>query len=990
MDSHEKIYELDSKIDESLFELNINSNYYAEDQLNSGLTNNDSLSIIHINSRSLVSKMSTIKDYLGKFKSKFKVIAITETWLYDERMTEVQIEGYELHFVNRINKRGGGVALYINNDLKCKLDKKMTMMEDNVMEMVTVEIINDTSKNIIISCVYRAPGSCIRSFTDKINEFVDHIKNKTLFMCGDFNINLEHPVALRTSSDFFDMIYSLGLVPLINKPTRITTESATIIDNIFTNRKEDVVKTGILMTDISDHLPIFVVSKYHNNNKNIIKHNFINYKRNKSVKALEDLNKDLKMQNWTEVYVSDVNNAYTSFMKILLKSFNSSCKLIKITGKRDNQPWMTNGIKNACAKKNSLYMRFLKLQTKEAEDRYKKYKNKLVTIIRKQKKEYYGELLNKNKDNIKTTWGIINNVINRDNTNARLPNYFVKDNKDIYEVKEISNEFNDFFINVGRSLVESKPIIHNTMNTIPRNVNSILLDKVDQQEIRNIVKNWGSKRSTDCDDLDMVTVKAIIESVIEPFTYICNLSLSTGVFPDLMKIAKVVPLFKSGDKQSFTNYRPVSLLPQFSKILEKVFALRLDKFIDENSILNHEQYGFRTKHSTAMAVMDLVDKISSAIDNKNHFISVFIDLKKAFDVIDHSRLLLKLHRYGIRGVAHQWVNSYLRNRKQFVQINNAKSELKDIYYGVPQGSVLGPKLFILFINDLVNVSNLLGTVLFADDTTLFYSGLNIHEVTQVINSELIKVKKWFDINRLSLNLNKTNYILFNNKRSCDVSLMIDGMEIQRVKETKFLGVMFDESLTWKSHVGYIKGKIAKAIGVLYRVKFLLNLSGLLTLYHSLIEPYLFYCLEIWGATCKTFTQPLIILQKRALRIINNSNYRDHTNQLFIRYKILKFPDLVEWKILQIMYRANTSNLPTNIQKMFHKRVSGYMLKGTDVFEKPRFRTKVRECNISVNGVRLWNAINKEFKESTTLAIFKKCIKSNVFSNYEKKNYNVKD
>uniref|UniRef100_A0A8C6KUZ5 Reverse transcriptase domain-containing protein n=1 Tax=Nothobranchius furzeri TaxID=105023 RepID=A0A8C6KUZ5_NOTFU len=350
------------------------------------------------------------------------------------------------------------------------------------------------------------------------------------------------------------------------------------------------------------------------------------------------------------------------------------------------------------------------------------------------------------------------------------------------------------------------------MNTITRNINSMFLDKVEQQEIRNVVKNCGSKRSSDCDDLDMVTVKAIIESVTEPFTYICNLPLSTGIFPNLMKNAKVVPLFKSGDKHSFTKYRPVSLLPQFSKILQKVFASWLDKFIDKNKILNHEQSGFRTKHSTAMAVMDLVDKLLSAIDNKNYFVSVFSDLKKAFDVIDHSRLLLKLHWFGISGVAHQWVNSYLDNRKQFVQINDA---ISDIHYGVPQGSVLGPKLFIMFINDLVNVSHILGTVLFADDTPLFYSGLNIHEVTQVINSELVKVKKWFDINRLSLNLNKTNFILFNNKRSRDVSLTIDGMEIQRVKETKFLGVMFDGSLTWNSHISYIKGKVAKAIAVLY-------------------------------------------------------------------------------------------------------------------------------------------------------------------------------
>uniref|UniRef100_A0A8C6NRY6 Reverse transcriptase domain-containing protein n=1 Tax=Nothobranchius furzeri TaxID=105023 RepID=A0A8C6NRY6_NOTFU len=370
-----------------------------------------------------------------------------------------------------------------------------------------------------------------------------------------------------------------------------------------------------------------------------------------------------------------------------------------------------------------------------------------------------------------------------------------------------------------------------------------------------------------------------------------------------------------------------------------------------------------------MAIMELIDKISTATDNKNYFISIFVDLKKAFDVIDHSRLLQKLHQHGIRGVAHQWVGSYLKNRKQFVQLNNTKSELQEINYGVPQGSVLGPKLFILFINDLVSVSKLLSTVLFADDTTLFYSGSDINEVTRVINVELIKVNNWFDINRPSVNLNKTNFILFNDRDNKDVTIKLNGMDIQRVKETKFLGVIFDEAITWKSHIGCNRGKIAKAIAVLHKVKFLLNSSGLLTLYDSLIVPYLTYCVEIWGSTCKTHTQPLFILHKRALRIINNNHYRDPSNPLFIKYKLLKFYDLVNMKISQTMYKAKTNTLPTNIQKMFEKRVSNCFLKGTEVFKKPKFRTRMKEMTISVNGVRIWNNLSNDINESKSLNIF---------------------
>uniref|UniRef100_A0A8C6LE27 Reverse transcriptase domain-containing protein n=1 Tax=Nothobranchius furzeri TaxID=105023 RepID=A0A8C6LE27_NOTFU len=951
---------------------------FKHEKLNSEIITGDRLSIIHINSRSLFGKLQIIQDYFSKLENKLSVIAITETWLKNDMMDEVQIEGYELFFANRTYKRGGGVALFIRTDLKCKLVEDMTMIEDGVMEVITVEINNNTSKNILVGCVYRAPGACIKTFTERISELGDHIKNKTLLLCGDFNINIELPAGQKTN-DFINSMYSLGLFPLITKPTRITAHSATIIDNIFTNKKDDVLRSGVLMADISDHLPVFAVLK----NKQLIKQETsLNYKRDRSFRAWEALKKDLEMQNWEEVYVRDVNTAYKSFMKKLMKLYNNNCKLFKSSGKRVDQPWMTKGIRNACAKKNQLYRNFLKSQTRVTEDRYKKYKNKLIAIIRKRKKDYYGELLEKNKANTKATWGIINSVTNRNKTTSKVPNYFVKDNVDIYDVKEISNEFNDFFVNVGRSLMGHDTLIEDNLNTVVNNVSSIFLGKVEKEEIREIVKNCGNKRSTDCEDLDMMTVKTIIESVIDPFTYICNLSLSTGVFPDAMKIAKVVPLFKNGDKHNFTNYRPVSLLPQFSKILEKVFASRLDKFIEKNMILHNEQYGFRTQHSTTMAIMDLTEKISEAIDNREYFISVFIDLKKAFDVIDHSRLLQKLYQYGIRGVAHQWVRSYLDNRKQYVQINGITSELRNIAYGVPQGSVLGPKLFNLYINDLVNVSDKLGSVLFADDTTLFYSGSDINEVTHVINIELIKVKNWFDVNKLTLNLKKTNFILFNDKENIDVILEIDNMEIQRVKEIKFLGVMIDEALSWKSHIGYIKGKVAKAIAVLYSVKFLLNSEGLLLLYNALILPYLNYCVEIWGTAYRTYTQPLFVLQKRAMRIIDNTHSTAPSNPLFIKYKVIKFHDLVNWRILHIMYKANKGTLPKNIQHIFEKRESIYSLKGFEIFKKPRFRTRMKEMSISVNGVKLWNCLDREWKESRTLKVFSLHIKSRVLSGYD--------
>ena len=269
----------------------------------------------------------------------------------------------------------------------------------------------------------------------------------------------------------------------------------------------------------------------------------------------------------------------------------------------------------------------------------------------------------------------------------------------------------------------------------------------------------------------------------------------------------------------------------------------------------------------------LTEEISTTIDKRQYFVSIFVDLKKAFDTIDHTILLKKLSKYGIRGVAHKWVSSYLEKRKQYVQINNVKSELQYIQCGVPQGSVLGPKLFILYINDFVYVSKLLKCILFADDTTLFYCGEDITQVLNVVKQEFKRVKTWFDVNKLSLNLEKTNFMIFSNRgRDTGASINIDGIEINRVRETKFLGVILDENLCWKSHIHYTKAKILKTIALLHKVKDSLDNRALYILYNTMIVPYLTYCIEVWGHACKMYTQSIFMLQKRAIRIINRKQY----------------------------------------------------------------------------------------------------------------------
>lgn len=361
-----------------------------------------------------------------------------------------------------------------------------------------------------------------------------------------------------------------------------------------------------------------------------------------------------------------------------------------------------------------------------------------------------------------------------------------------------------------------------------------------------------------------------------------------------------------------------------------------------------------------------------------------MDLKKAFDTVDHNFLIMKLHKYGIRGTALSWLNSYLHNRQQYVELQNHISKSKKITCGVPQGSVLGPLLFNLYINNVWEVSKTLKTILFADDTNLICSGENMEQLLDTVENELQKMKSWFDANKLTLNLSKTKFIIFGNRATTlNKKLMINDIEIERVKELKFLGVIIDEKLCWKPHIHYIKAKISKSIAILYKINYLLNQQTLYTLYCSFILPYITYCLEVWGNTYKTNTEPIFILQKRALRIVNKTTYRAPTTPLFIKLKALKFRDIVDFKTAQIMYKINNQQLSNSIQGLFQMRESKHHLRGTFVFKKKFIRTNSKYHCITTKGVIVWNSCSEEIKSCTTMSNFKRLFKLNILNEYEK-------
>ena len=589
-------------------------------------------------------------------------------------------------------------------------------------------------------------------------------------------------------------------------------------------------------------------------------------------------------------------------------------------------------------------------------------------------------------------WTGIKSIVNTKSKNQFSQISHLLDNgKQINDPVKMANIFNHYFVNVGSCIDKSIPRTKKSpMDYLKSsNSNSVLLAPVKEQEIEIIIQSLNPKKAVGPYSIPTFLLKILSKYIVKPLSQIINLSFEFGIFPDNFKIGKVNPLYRKDSAENPSNYRPISVLSVFSKIMEKLMHNRLYKFLEKFELLYPLQFGFREKHSTTHALLSLTESIKHSIDNGKFGCGIFLDLQKAFDTVNHDILIKKLEHYGIRGNVLDWFRSYLQGRFQYVSVNGHSSDLLPISCGVAQGSVLGPLLFLIYVNDLPNISKVLQFYLFADDTSIYFESDNLLTLQKVVNRELRKVRKWLEANRLSLNISKTNYVIFHSKvRKIDefIRIKIGSKTIKHENYVKYLGILVDSALTWKPHITQLSKKLSRSVGIFFKIRHYVTPETLKLLYYSLFHSFISYGIAVWGLTHPTILDPLCKIQKKVVRAITLSDKYSHSSPLFRNLELLKLRDIHSLNLLCFVYECRFHAPIVPFKEFFiplasiHDYGTRKALKG-DLFTSGINTTQYGKRTAKYTCSILWNNLDSIIKNSPSLNVFKKRLKKFYLSSY---------
>lgn len=636
------------------------------------------------------------------------------------------------------------------------------------------------------------------------------------------------------------------------------------------------------------------------------------------------------------------------------------CLKKKVRRNTKKTPWITNSLVKSVHTKDIMFKNLQKDPNNiELKIQYKNYKNKLTTLINKTKQQYYQNKIKNNISNTKELWTVVQEI-----TQTRTKKVDIQSIKNEEEVllsdsKNISNEFINTFTKMGKTLANK--IVKNPNYTINRFIypNSLFLKPTNSEEIKTIIKELKNNKSTGIDNLKAEALKTISEDIADPFAFILNNCMEIGLWPSAFKESLIIPIYKSGDISKVHNYRPISLITNLTKVFEKIIKLRLNSYIKKYNILSDKQFGFKEKVSTQDAIVALTTKIYSALDEGMPCLCTFIDLSKAFDTVSHHLLLQALEDIGIRNNCLQLFKNYISNRIQCARVNDVLSESLVIEYGVPQGTVLGPILFSIYVNGLFLMESRGEVIAFADDTAIFYKGETWEEIKNTAESDLCNVKNWFDHKLLTINFEKTFYLPFScnkTKRPSFEQINIDMQGnhyiISPKSEIKYLGVIIDQHLRWESHVKYITKKLRFILHKFKILQKILTAPQMKSMYHALVESHLNYGILGWGGVAKSHLSALEVLQKRFLKIILSKNYRYSSDLLYKEAKVFDLRQIFYFQVtVKQHYQKQLAVLPSH----------SYDTRQKNKYVHPLMLKTIGQRSYSYLAPKLYNTVPEEIR-----------------------------
>ena len=935
----------------------------------------------HLNVQGLSNKVDQLKLLLQSEKNLIHVFGISETKLNEVHPdTSFEISGYQKPFRrDRKENSGGGLLVYVKEGVCCS---RRVDLEHERLECIWVEVKPINSKPFFVGHIYRPPNSTIQwneFFEDCIEKVLQ--EEKELYILGDINRDL---LKEQIQIAWNDYIEPFGLTQFISEPTRVTSESRTLLDHIYSNCPENVKSVLVPKIGLSDHFPIFLTRKMHNYTPKG-NHYTISYRSFKNFDEAKFIG-DLQAAPWNLIELfDDTDDILEAWVDLFLQVVDKHIPIKIHRVKHKTQPdWLSPDILDAMKTRD-------RHKSLGNENDYKLWRNKVTKLINQAKKDQYQTYIENNKNKPGSIYKLFQEVGAGKVCKKASNISSINDNgTHIEDPTELANSFNNFFVNIAAKLKE--PIAssnHDKLkdfckSKLPENT-KFIINNIEKDKVLYQLTTLDSSKATGIDGIGPRLLKLAAPYIADDIAYICNQSINKSTFPNKWKEAKVSPLHKSGTHDDINNYRPISILPVLSKILEKHVHDCLSAYLHEHSLLHKTQSGFRAQHSCETALVHMIDSWLTAMDSGKMVGAVLVDFKKAFDLVDHKILLSKLELYGINNEALMWFDSYLTHRRQLVSLNNSKSDFETVICGVPQGSILGPLLFLLFINDLPLCVENVSADLYADDTTLYDIHTSLEAIEQNLQQSLNKLYIWCRNNGMVLNSAKTKVMLIATRQKRQ-KLNTSHLDLQYMDETlkmissdKILGIFVDDSLTWSHHVKHVCKKISSYIWLLSKIKHFLSQAHRVQFYKSYIQPHIDFCNIVWGNSSESNKMKIFRLQKRACRIILNYHVED-SHAALSSLKILSVYDRLFLRKAKFMFKVYHELTPKYISENFTRRnemdMSVHLRStATGCFVPPLPKKECFKRSMRYSGCLIWNSLPSQVKSAQTAETFhNRCIK----------------